>query len=549
MEVKTVWISSLEKVFADEDRPFKEQTSGSALRGEKYHFQLAVRTDEPLPESRMRVEIESPIKEHIGCYVVKSIPVMLAAGPSSDDDFLRKSPGLYPDLLEPCNMNMSITHDQWRSLYFEADIPKNLNPDTYDITVSFFKVDDNTPLSENTFELKVIDATLPKQKLLYTCWFHNDCLSLYYDAPVFSEKYWEIVNNYMSNAAKYGMNMILTPIFTPALNTAINTERPTVQLVVIKHCDNGWEFDFGNLERYVKTALDNGITHFEFSHLCTQWGAWCTPKIMVWENGELIQKFGWHTASVSDEYISFLYAFLPELKSKMTEMGLLDNCYFHISDEPNLKQIDNYSDFCNKVAPLLENCHVIDALFDYEYYKRGIIKTPIPSNDNVEDFIEKGLQERWTYYCCGQLDKVSNRMVAMPSYRTRILGFQLFKYKIDGFLQWGYNFWFDSLSRHFLNPYLCTDCEDCYPAGDAFMVYPAKDGTPIPSIREFVFLDALQDLRTLELLESIIGFNQTIKVLEENSPEPITFKNWPRNISYITDTREKINALISEKQK
>ena len=60
----------------------------------------------------MRVEIESPIKEHIGCYVVKSIPVMLAAGPSSDDDFLRKSLGLYPDLLEPCNMNMSITHDQ-----------------------------------------------------------------------------------------------------------------------------------------------------------------------------------------------------------------------------------------------------------------------------------------------------------------------------------------------------------------------------------------------------------------------------------------------------
>lgn len=31
MEVKTLWISSLEKVFADEDRPFKEQTSGSAL--------------------------------------------------------------------------------------------------------------------------------------------------------------------------------------------------------------------------------------------------------------------------------------------------------------------------------------------------------------------------------------------------------------------------------------------------------------------------------------------------------------------------------------
>lgn len=549
MNVKTLWISSLEKVFADEDRPFKEQNNGCALLGEKYHFQLAVRTDEPLLESRMRVEINSPIKEYVKCFAVKSVPVMLAAGPLSDDDFLRKTAGLYPDMLEPCLNSTSISPNQWRSLYFEADIPKDLNSGEYPVTVSFFKVDDNTLLTENTFEIKVIDAVLPEQKLLYTCWFHNDCLSLYYDVPVFSEKYWEIVNNYMNNAAKYGMNMILTPIFTPALNTAVGHERPTVQLVDIKHSAEGWEFNFDNLERYIETALSNGITHFEFAHLCTQWGAWNTPKIMVWENGSLIRKFGWDTASVSEEYISFLYAFLPKLKSKMSEMGLLDNCYFHISDEPNLKQIDNYSEFCKKIGPLLEGCHVIDALFDYEYYRRGIIKTPIPSNDNVEDFIEKGLQERWTYYCCGQLDKVSNRMVAMPSYRTRILGFQLFKYKIDGFLQWGYNFWFNSLSKDFLNPYLCTDCEDCYPSGDAFIVYPAKDGTAFPSIREMVFLDALQDLRALEYLEELIGFDETVKLLEEDLTEPITFKNWPRNISYITDTREKINKLIAIKHK
>ncbi len=265
---------------------------------------------------------------------------------------------------------------------------------------------------------------------------------------------------------------------------------------------------------------------------------------MVEENGDLIQKFGWHTASVSEEYISFLYEFMPRFKDVMRELGVLDNCYFHISDEPNIKQIDNYSEFCNKVAPLLSDCKVIDALFDYEYYRRGIIKIPVPSNDNVEKFIENGLGERWTYYCCGQLDKVSNRMISMPSYRTRIIGFQFFKFKLDGFLQWGYNFWLDSLSRKFLNPYVCTDCEDCYPSGDAFIVYPGNDGKPVPSLREMVFLDALQDLRALSLLESLTSFEDVINILESGLENPLTFKEYPRNIDYITNMRETVNRKI-----
>lgn len=544
MKAEALWISSLEKVFSDEDRPFKLQNSGSALLGESYHMQMAIRTHEALDESRFRIEIKSELEEYISTYIVRSVPVMLAATPESDDDFLRKTPGLYPDLLEPSNLNMCITPEQWRSLYFEVEIPTDIVPKTYSITVLLFNVKTNECIAEETFNLEVINAVLPKQSLLYTCWFHNDCLSLYYNVPIFSEKYWQIVLDYMKNAAKYGQNMILTPVFTPALNTAIGQERPTVQLVGIKHNGDIWDFDFSNLIRYVKLALSVGIDHFEISHLCTQWGAWCTPKIMVEENGTLIQKFGWHTASVSEEYISFLYAFLPRFKDVMRELGVLDNCYFHISDEPNIKQIDNYSDFCNKVAPLLSDCKVIDALFDYEYYRRGIIKIPIPSNDNVEKFIENGLGERWTYYCCGQLDKVSNRMISMPSYRTRIIGFQFFKFKLDGFLQWGYNFWFDSLSRKFLNPYVCTDCEDCYPSGDAFIVYPGNDGKPDPSLREMVFLDALQDLRALSLLESLTSFEEVINILESGLENPLTFKEYPRNIDYITNIRETVNRKI-----
>jgi hypothetical protein len=67
--------------------------------------------------------------------------------------------------------------------------------------------------------------------LKYTCWFHGDCLANYYHDEVFSEEHWTAMENLIRMAADYGQTMILTPMFTPPLDTAIHYERPTVQLV------------------------------------------------------------------------------------------------------------------------------------------------------------------------------------------------------------------------------------------------------------------------------------------------------------------------------
>ena len=56
--------------------------------------------------------------------------------------------------------------------------------------------------------------------------------------PVFSEEHWEIIENYLHEYVKRGCNMILTPLFTPALDTAVGAERTTTQLLDVK-VDNG----------------------------------------------------------------------------------------------------------------------------------------------------------------------------------------------------------------------------------------------------------------------------------------------------------------------
>jgi len=63
-------------------------------------------------------------------------------------------------------------------------------------------------------------------------------------------------------------------------------------------------------------------------------------------------------------------------------------CWFHVSDEPNMDNIEQYRKSYSIVKDLLEGYPIIDALSDYEFYKKGIIKNPVPSNDHIGEFLE-----------------------------------------------------------------------------------------------------------------------------------------------------------------
>ena len=281
------------------------------------------------------------------------------------------------------------------------------------------------------------------------------------------------------------------------------------------------------------------------SHLFTQWGANATPKIMVRVNGELQKRFGWHVAAKDESYKAFLDAFLPELKNFLDNQGLQGKCYFHISDEPSLDQIDNYKEAHDLVQGHLEGYPLMDALSNLEFYEKGIIDYPVCANDHITPFIEAKVPNLWAYYCCAQNVQVSNRFMALPSFRNRILGVQLYKYNIPGFLHWGYNFYNSHLSKRAINPFLVTDADMTFPSGDAFLVYPGEEGA-LESIRLKVLAEAFYDIRAFELLESLTSREEVLALIEENTDEPITFSVYPRTETYLLKLREKINAKIAE---
>lgn len=548
--MKVKLISALEKCFLDDDIDSKEEYNrGSCLKEELFHFGICY-IDEKLCESAKPVllTVKSEIAEHITVRRVEHVPVKFPAyRTAKNEDYLRTSPGLYPDLLTPINShNRLLLNNNLESLFIEVYTKGIGRAGIYPIEFIFSDFSNKNIISIVAFNLEIIDCVLPKQDLIYTQWFYCDCLMDYYGTRAFDERHWEIIENYMKTAVKNGINMILTPVFTPPLDTYVGGERTTTQLVDITVSSGEYSFNFDKLKRWINLCHKVGIEYFEISHFFTQWGATHAPKIIADVDGVDKKIFGWETKACEKEYSDFLRIFIPRLLAFLKEQGVDKKCVFHISDEPTLEQLPSYKAARNIVAPLLEGCKIIDALSSYEFYESGAVSNPIPATDHIEPFIENKLPDLWSYYCCCQHKKVSNRFISMPSYRNRIIGVQLYKYGIKGFLHWGYNYYNSQFSYTTVNPYVSTDGDYFTPSGDTFSVYPAPDGTAYESLRLAVFHDALQDMRALELCESLYGREYVIKLIEEDCDFEITFSEYPRKEKYILNLRERTNNAIKE---
>lgn len=539
--MKVKLISSLEKCFLDESiSDKKEYKKGSCFKNELFHFCVCYQAEDE--RSYPVLTVESEISDYVRVWRIEAVPVQHAFDRYSDDYFLRKTPGLYPDVMQPVGADGRLNAPaSLKALMVEVDTGGKVPAGIYPITFCFSEYGQEY---RQTFELEIIDAFLPKQETVYTQWFYCDCLMNYYETEAFDDRHFEIIENFAKTAVRYGVNMLLTPVFTPALDTYIGGERPTTQLVGVTKNGSKYSFDFSLLGRWIDMCDRVGVEYFEISHFFTQWGASAAPKVMATVDGEYKKIFGWETDASGAEYSGFLREFIPALLSYMKERGDDKRCYFHISDEPHgADQMENYLKAKGIVAPLLEGYVIMDALSDYEFYSRGIVEHPVVAVSDIETFIENGVSDLWGYYCVGQNYEVSNRFIAMPSHRNRIIGTQIYKYGLKGFLQWGYNFYNNQLSYAAVNPFMSTDAEYFGAAGDAFSVYPGPGGKPWESIRLLVFYDALQDVRAFKLCEQLYGRDYVMNILEENT-EPITFRKYPRNDDYLLNVREKINSSV-----
>lgn len=535
--IKTKLISSLEKPFSDESfDKYAELKRGSALLGEIYSLQLLY-TYESDEENRPWVSytfaLSGSLADHATVREVKSVGVQKPVGIKYDDNYLRTTAGIYPDVLAPF-----INGDRFvgspgilNSLWIDIEIPTDARALAGEQTleISSIRVSTGETVAKSRFTLDIIDCPLPRQKTSFTMWTQAEMLAKYYGVEPWSKKHWQIMKNALSCARRGGANIAYAPIFTTVSST--------------KTAD-GFEFDYRRLDKWIALVEGLGFDYIEMSHLFSPGSAaYASPEAFYYENGAIVSMKG--RRATDPDYVEFIRAFIQGIIAHLKRKGLSHKLLFHIADEPSLKHIEHFRAARESVIDLIGEYPILDAIFDIEYWHEGLVSSPVPITDHLTPFLEEQVPHLWTYYCTGpQAGGHSNRFIAQSGPCHRSLGMQLYKYNIEGFLHYALCYIGEGDASGVINPYIEQSGNKCFPAGDTFCIYPTTDGKFLESLRLSIIRDAFQDIRAMQLLESYVGHDAVVKAIEEELGEELRFNVCAKSVETMTNIRERINKMI-----
>ena len=408
--------SSMEKVMIYANPEVEELQSMTVLKNERFSFQIAYEYE---PEFNNRTypvsfEIKSPLKDCISARKVVHIPSEMPLYPGKkDDSVISDKPGLFPDLLKPFVKNEVWPHETMHdAIWFTVEPEGNYDAGTYEISVEFkyekkSEEEGKDPVvykCTKTLKVEIIDVMLPEQTFRHTQWFHADCIASHYQIETFSERHWEIIENFMKVAVRNGQDTSYPPIYTPPLDTAIGGERPTTQLLGIELKDGNYTFDFTLVDRWIDLSLKLGFKYFSMPHLFTQWGAKYCPIIMATVDGEYKRIFGWDCSSTDERYRHFLSQYLPAILDYVEKKGIRKVTSFNYSDEPGPDALEQYKAAVAGAAKYLEGSAVSDALSHVDYHEAGVLSNIATPTYRAQEFFDKGIRDISIYYCSGHKD-------------------------------------------------------------------------------------------------------------------------------------------------
>jgi hypothetical protein len=498
-----------------------------AALNERFSFQVVLRL-EAEGRRRVRVTVDGPDGWRLRVRRVGYVPVPHHNTPVDEDTgALDHIPGYVPDPLfdeDELLLPEGETHAFWVTVQ-----PEDAEPGEYEVRVRV------EPEGGDPVELGATVRLHPillddRSDFHITHWFYVDALIDWYRTNLFDDRFWQILPAYTRDIAEHGQDTLYVPVFTPPLD---GVKRPSQLLYVTRRNEDSYSFNWRDVKRYVDVAKRSGITHFEWTHLFTQWGA--RNAIRIYEGQGADEKLLWapETAATSPTYRVFLSQFLPELRRFLDQEQILERSFFHVSDEPHLEHLDQYAEDRAMLRELAPWMTMMDALSDIEFGRRRVTDMPIPSIHAALDFVREEIPS-WCYYCCGPRGPYLNHLMDTPLAKIAMHGLLFYRWPIKGFLHWGYNYWYASQTRTLIDPYTVQDglaWARGWAYGDTFLVYPGPDG-PVDSLRWEVLGESLQDYRLL----------QTLNVSRDDALlAPIqSFADFPKTAEWRHDLRSRL---------
>jgi hypothetical protein len=527
------WLAdSLRRFYPASGEEERERLALRLLRGERGSFQVVTRNDGVPRTIEARVEGGEAFQARVRRVGYVPMPHINSDTPAEEIEGLGHIPGFVPDPLFPESSVLAGPFET-NSFWVSIAVPAETAPGEHRLEAVVLT--NGSEIARLAVELTVHPAELPARRdFPVTNWFYADAIADRYRLDLWSEPFWQLLRPYLGNLVEHGQDTLLVPLFTPPTD---GVKRPT-QLLQVTRDGEGYAFEWSQVRRWLNEARAAGLHRFEWTHLCSQWGAANALRIYHGhgEQGELL----WEpeTSATSDIYRGFLGQFLPAFKEFLLAEGVLEASFFHLSDEPHgPEHRENYRAARAMLRELAPWMPVMDAMSEVEYATEGLTEMPVALLPKVPAFQEVGAPI-WAYYCGVPRGRYPNRLYDTPLAKIRMTGWLLYRTGVLGFLHWAVNYWYRSQTTELLDPFQHGDAMRWprWTYGDSFVVYPGPDG-PLDSIRWEVFAESLQDYALLQ----VAGIDRNDPILAEIHD----FADFPRNPAWITDTRAALADRLS----
>ena len=413
--------------------------------------------------------------------------------PRPSRDAIASPSGYYPDpILEESRIDVPAHASQ--PIWVTIAIPKDAVPGEYRGTLALRgRIGMRRFRAKEEFTIRVHAPVIDRTSLWVTNWYRPTPGRLAHmngGVPVeeYSEKYWELTRVLARKMAEYRQNVVL---ISP------------LHLAEYAMEDGRYVIDFSHFDRTVEIFMEEGVIgRIEGGHIGRRESTWTTPFVahtpIVTADTTTFELY-----PITEEPArSFYEQFIPALAAHLEERGWDDIYVQHLADEPIAENVDSYVEMARFVEALAPSLRIVEACHSRDLEQT--VDVWVPQLDFLHEdfsFYEERLlagDEVWFYTCLAPQGEYANRFVELPLMKTRLLHWINYRYRIPGYLHWGFSAWrgdpFDETTG------IITESGNVLPGGDAWIVYPARDKV-LSSIRLEAMRDGIVDYELLKMLE------------------------------------------------
>jgi len=515
------------------DSLFKKQSiSLKSVKNSFTAFQMLIECDEPcticmtdspaftIYPDRSIYRISASI-EDIGPLTINNISLL------PDDNGIPRA-----DCIENCDY-LHAEAGQTIAFWCETAIDANTVQGIYSGKISIFSrklFQSETQAASLNISLEVIDIAIPNScdyELHLDLWQHLSNIARKHDVRLFSDRHFEIINQYTQSLARLGqkaITVIATDIPWSGQRTFNDLDKPTdlfeySLISTTKTTDGTFLFNYSVMDRYIEMCFSHGIDKkIEVFGLC---GIWMTEengfgKVAAdFPDGVRIRYY-----NESDCIFSYMdkeaeiRMYIKSLYNHFIEKGWLEKVRITADEPGDIELYRKTIKIIMEEAPEFKLSIAINkAEFTTEF--DDIMSDATPSLKCLAtdyDFIKENLIERpekqvsW-YVCCGP--HFPNTFLQSHLLESRLIGIMTSLFGLDGFLRWNYTVWPENPRKDLLFR------SGEWFTGDMNFVYPGNDGSPLLSLRYKALLRGIEDfeLMTMAKKKGVCPDDEIYKIL------------------------------------